>query len=72
VISVPGGARHLLVGNAADPVIEALQAACERAVGIEIEAAAEIAPVLWEKFVMLCAFGGATALMRAGIGGDPG
>lgn len=68
VISVPGGARRLLVGNAADPVIEALQAACERAVGIEMEAVAEITPMLWEKFVMLCAFAGATALMRAGIG----
>jgi 2-dehydropantoate 2-reductase len=68
VISVPGGSRRLLVGNAADPVIEALQAACERAVGIEMAAVNEIAPVLWEKFVMLCAFAGATALMRAGIG----
>jgi 2-dehydropantoate 2-reductase len=33
-----------------------------------METVANVAPVLWEKFVILCAFAGATALMRAGIG----
>jgi 2-dehydropantoate 2-reductase len=68
VISVPGGSRRLVVGQASDPVIKALREACERGIGLEIETVEDVAPVLWEKFVILCAFAGATALMRAGIG----
>ena len=65
VISVPGGSRRLVVGQASDPVIQTLRKACERGVGIELETVEEVAPVLWEKFVILCAFAGATSLMRA-------
>ena len=68
VITVPGGSRRLVVGQASDPVIQALREACERGVGIELETVEDVAPVLWEKFVILCAFAGATSLMRAGIG----
>ncbi len=68
VISVPGGSRRLVVGQASDPVVQALREVCERGVGIEIETVGDVAPVLWEKFVILCAFAGATSLMRAGIG----
>ena len=65
---MPGGSRRLVVGQASDPVIQALREACERGIGLEIETVEDVAPVLWEKFVILCAFAGATALMRAGIG----
>jgi 2-dehydropantoate 2-reductase len=68
VISVPGGSRRVVVGQASDPVVQALRDACGRGTGIEMETVANVAPVLWEKFVILCAFAGATALMRAGIG----
>ncbi|WP_114947848.1 ketopantoate reductase family protein [Microvirga calopogonii] len=68
VISVPGGSRRLVVEQASDPVVQTLRQACERGVGIDIETVEDVAPVLWEKFVILCAFAGATTLMRAGIG----
>jgi 2-dehydropantoate 2-reductase len=48
-------------------LIEALQDACVRA-GIDLQTVEDIDQVLWIKFVMLCAFSGATALMRAAIG----
>ena len=49
-------------------MIEALQGACIRAVGIDLQTVEDIDQVLWTKFVTLCAFSGATSLMRAGIG----
>jgi 2-dehydropantoate 2-reductase len=68
LISKPGGPRRVLVGGAGDPVVEALKAACDRAVGIDCTIVSDIWPELWDKFVTLCAFSGATALMRSGIG----
>jgi 2-dehydropantoate 2-reductase len=68
VISNPGGSQRLFVGGAGDAVVEALKKACDRAVGIECETVSEIWPALWAKFVTLCAFSGATALTRSGIG----
>jgi 2-dehydropantoate 2-reductase len=68
VISAPGGSRRVVVGHASDPLIQALQASCEKATGIEMETVDEIGSVLWQKFVTLCAFSGATTLMRASIG----
>jgi 2-dehydropantoate 2-reductase len=68
LISNPGGARRVLVGGAGDPVVEALKTACDGAVGIDCKIVSDIWPELWDKFVTLCAFSGATALMRSGIG----
>jgi 2-dehydropantoate 2-reductase len=68
IISNPGGPRRFLIGSAGDSVVEALRAACDRAVGLECQTVSEIWPELWDKFIMLCAFSGATALMRSGIG----
>ncbi|RRH96022.1 2-dehydropantoate 2-reductase [Mesorhizobium tamadayense] len=63
-----GGLPHILVGGHRDPLIRALQALCDRAVGLELKPVADIDSVLWEKFVTLAAFSGATSLMRSGIG----
>lgn len=69
-----GGWRDILVGGHRDPLIHELQALCDRAVGLDLRSVADIDSVLWEKFVVLAAFSGATSLMRSGIGpilGDP-
>ncbi|WP_292359210.1 ketopantoate reductase family protein [Mesorhizobium sp.] len=69
-----GGLQQILVGGHREPLIRELQALCDRAVGLELKPVADIDSVLWEKFVTLAAFSGATSLMRSGIGpilGDP-
>ncbi|WP_292303622.1 ketopantoate reductase family protein [Mesorhizobium sp.] len=69
-----GGLTDILVGGHRDPVIHELHALCDRAIGLQLKSVAEIDSVLWEKFVTLAAFSGATSLMRSGIGpilGDP-
>lgn len=69
VISSPGGAQHMVVdGLGGDPGIAALVAACSRAPGLEASATDAIAPSIWEKFVVLAAFSGATCLTRRPIG----
>ncbi|TCL72601.1 2-dehydropantoate 2-reductase [Rhizobium sp. BK251] len=68
VIVHAGGATQFYVGGHNDPVIGALQTACTRAGNIGLEAVEDIDQVLWTKFVTLCAFAGATSLMRSGIG----
>lgn len=47
---------------------EALCTACNRISGHDVRTVQDIDAVLWEKFVTLSAFSGATSLMRAGIG----
>lgn len=63
-----GGLTQLDIGGAGDIAVEALRAACGRLSGIEARTVQDIDPVLWEKFVAISAFSGATSLMRAGIG----
>jgi 2-dehydropantoate 2-reductase len=62
-----GGVRFT-IGGRHDSTIEALLDASGRAVGVDLQAVDDIDQVLWTKFVTLCAFSGATSLMRAGIG----
>ncbi len=69
VIHAPGGAHGVIVdGLAGDPAIAAFVKACLRATGLEAKATADIERVLWEKFVRLVAFSGATCLTRSPIG----
>lgn len=69
VIHAPGGAHGMTVDSLAeDPTIAAFVRACLRATGLEAGATADIERVLWEKFVTLVAFSGATCLMRSPIG----
>ncbi|CDX21859.1 2-dehydropantoate 2-reductase [Mesorhizobium sp. ORS 3324] len=63
-----GGLPHIFVGGHRDPVIREFQTLCDRSVGLELKPVADIDGVLWEKFVTLAAFSGATSLMRSGIG----
>jgi 2-dehydropantoate 2-reductase len=63
-----GGATQFYVGGHNDPVIGALQTACIQAGNIGLQTVEDIDQVLWTKFVTLCAFSGATSLVRSGIG----
>ncbi|TIS92343.1 ketopantoate reductase C-terminal domain-containing protein, partial [Mesorhizobium sp.] len=63
-----GGIPRFTVGGRGDAMMEAFRGACLRAVGIDLQTVEDINQVLWTKFVTLCAFSGATSLMRAGIG----
>lgn len=65
---VHAGATQVVMGGAADLVVEAFRAACERVHGIDAWTVQDIDTVLWEKFVTLSAFSGGTSLLRAGIG----
>ena len=69
VIHAPGGAHGLVIDDlAGDPAIAAFVQSCLRATGLEARATAGIEHVLWEKFVTLVAFSGATCLTRSPIG----
>ncbi|RWP47976.1 MAG: 2-dehydropantoate 2-reductase [Mesorhizobium sp.] len=63
-----GGVTLFTVGGRGDAMMEVLRGACSRAVGVELQTIGDVDQVLWTKFVTLCAFSGATSLMRAGIG----
>ncbi|MFO1143120.1 MAG: 2-dehydropantoate 2-reductase [Amaricoccus sp.] len=69
VIHAPGGAHGMTVdGLSGDPAIGGFVQACLRATGLEAKATEDIDRVLWEKFVTLVAFSGATCLTRSPIG----
>ena len=68
VVVHAGGFPDVFVGGHQEPLIEELRALCDKARGIELKPVADIDSVLWEKFVLLAAFSGATSLLRAGIG----
>ena len=55
-------------GLRGDPAITDFVAACNRAPGLEACTTDAIAPAIWEKFVALAAFSGATCLARQPIG----
>ena len=64
----------LVVGGPNDTMIELWRGACLRAGGIDLETVEDIEQVLWNKFVTVSAFSGASSLMRASLGpilGDP-
>ncbi|RWL44538.1 MAG: 2-dehydropantoate 2-reductase [Mesorhizobium sp.] len=63
-----GGLPHILVGGERDPIVQKLKGLCDHAIGLELKPVSDIDDVLWEKFVTLAAFSGATSLMRSGIG----
>ena len=69
VIHAPGGSHRILVdGLAGDETIAGFLQACAQAIGLEATGTDDIAKVLWEKFVRLVAFSGATCLTRKPIG----
>jgi 2-dehydropantoate 2-reductase len=64
-----GGPCRIAVGQGqGKSVILALGEACKRAEGVDFESRADIETMLWEKFVAVSAFSGATALLRTTIG----
>jgi 2-dehydropantoate 2-reductase len=63
-----GELAQFKVGGRAEAGIDALREACNRANGINLDVVDDIGQVIWMKFVTLCAFSGATCLMRSGIG----
>ncbi len=69
VIASPGG-LHRIIADAAggNAVMARFFDACSRATGIEAAATPDIDRAIWEKFVVLAAVSGATALLRASMG----
>lgn len=69
VIASPGG-LHRIIADAAggNPVMARFFEACGRATGLEADATHDIDGAIWEKFVVLAAVSGATALLRASMG----
>lgn len=63
-----GGLPRVLIGGFYDPQIRAFEEIGARAKGLGVRSIEDIDSVLWEKFVILCAFSGGTALMRTSIG----
>ena len=63
-----GNITRVVVGSPNDAMIEMWRAACAHAGGIDLEAVEGIEHVLWNKFVTVSAFSGATSLMRASVG----
>jgi 2-dehydropantoate 2-reductase len=69
VIRSPGGPQRMVVdGLGGDLAIAALVAACSRAPGLEASTTDTITTSIWEKFVTLAAFSGATCLSRRPVG----
>ncbi len=69
VIINPGGVHRMVIDDmGGDPVMAALFAACDTAIGLDAQPTANIQHVLWEKFIVMIAFAGATCLTRLPIG----
>jgi 2-dehydropantoate 2-reductase len=66
-VIVHAGATRMVTGGKGNANVGKFIASCNKR-GIEAEAIDDIESVLWEKFVILSAFSGATTLMRSGIG----
>jgi 2-dehydropantoate 2-reductase len=69
-----GNNTQVVVGGPNDTKIEMWRGACLKAGGVDVGAVEDIEQVLWNKFVTVSAFSGATSLMRASVGpilGDP-
>jgi 2-dehydropantoate 2-reductase len=63
-----GNITQVVVGSPNDMMIEKLRGACLHTGGIDLETVEDIEQVLWNKFVTVSAFSGATSLMRASLG----
>ncbi len=69
VIISPGGVHRMVVDRmGGDPVLAALFAMAERAIGLDVLPTDNIQHMLWEKFIVMVAFSGATCLTRLPIG----
>lgn len=68
-IASSGGVKHITAADGnGHPVMNEFVEACKRMEGLELRVSHNIETLLWEKFVNLSAFSGATSLMRAPIG----
>ena len=63
-----GAITQVIVGGENEPMIEMFRSSCLRVGGIDVSTVDDIEQVLWNKFVAVSAFSGATSLMRAGVG----
>jgi 2-dehydropantoate 2-reductase len=69
VVEDTGAANKMVVdGINGDPRIAAFKALCDASVGLECEIADPETDHVWEKFIVLTAFSGSTALLRKPIG----
>ena len=69
VIVAPGGDHRIVMdGRGGDRRVVAFKAACESATALECQTSDDVASVIWQKFMVLVAFSGATALMRRPLG----
>ncbi len=69
VIINPGGVHRMVIDRMGeDAVMAAFFAACGRAIGIEALPTDTIQHMLWEKFIVMTAFSGATCITRLPIG----
>ncbi len=69
VIINPGGVHRMVIDRmGGDAVLAAFFAACERATGIDAQPTDRIEHMLWEKFIVMMAFAGATGIARLPIG----
>ncbi len=69
VIINPGGVHRMVIDRMdGDPTLAALFAACERTIGIDALPTDTIQHMLWEKFIVMTAFSGATCITRLPIG----
>jgi len=69
VITTPGGFHRLVVdADNGNPVLAELAQACERATALDITLSNHVNATLWEKFVVLTAISGSTALLRSPMG----
>jgi 2-dehydropantoate 2-reductase len=69
-----GANTKVVVGGSNDTIVDAWRSSCLKAGGIDLEVVEDIEQVLWNKFVTVSAFSGATSLMRSSVGpilGDP-
>jgi 2-dehydropantoate 2-reductase len=69
VIATPGGLHRLVVdADAGNPLLVELAQACSRATALDITLTPSVQTTLWEKFVVLTAISGSTALLRSTMG----
>lgn len=69
LIRSPGWTCRLILDEAGgNESVAGFVAACGRANGIEAQATASIEPIIWKKFIVVCAASGATALLRSSLG----
>lgn len=69
VIRSPGGFHRIVMDrHAGDTVVAALAALAEQSAGLDVVLSDDAETTIWEKFIALSSFSGATSLLRARIG----